>query len=114
MKYNHIDGIMLYQFNEIMNDLGYFHNEVFRMLDIDKIPLGSQWEVIKATLNGERFGYPGDPFDLKDRYFTYNGYELLSIPEHYIREYMNKFENIILEYANDNEIKLCGVEEEEE
>ena len=111
MKYNNIDGMMLYQFNDIMKDLGYFRNEVFRMLDIDKIPLGSQREVIQATLNGERFGYPRDSFNLTDRYFTFNGYELLSIPEYYIREYMNQFENIILEYANDNDIKLCGVKE---
>lgn len=115
MKYNNIDGIELGQFNEIMNELGYFDNEVFNMEDLDEILQFSQWEAIRAAFNGGRYGYVRDSFNPNDAYFTFDGYaNLVSINEYYLQEYFDQFEDEILEYVNENEIELYGVEVEED
>ena len=115
MKYNHIDGIMLYQFNEIMSDLGYVDKQVFYMEDLSEIFTGDVEEAIRAAFYGGRHEFPRDSFNPTDEYFTFNGYgNLKSIPEYYLQEYFDLFKTEILEYVNENEIELEGVEEEEE
>ena len=113
MTYNNINGIELDQFNEILNELGYYDNRVCYMDDFNTIyPDDNVFDAILDAFYGGRFNYSNDRFNPNDKFFTYDGYDnLVSIPTHYLREYMNQFENEIVKYANDNEIYLDGVDE---
>ena len=115
MKYTNIYGIHVWQFNDIMRELGHPDCVVMNMYEFEEVFKYSTYDAILSAFYGGRVGHPQDSFNPNDKYFTYDGYDnLLSIPIHYIQEYMNRFESEILEYANDNEIKLCGVEVAEE
>ena len=115
MKYNNINGIELGQFNEIMGELGYDGDEVYYREYFDHVFSLEGWEAIEAAFYGGRFGYPQDSFNPNDEYFSFNGYgNLMSIPEYCLQDYFNQYEFEILEYVNDNEVELYGVEEEEE
>ena len=115
MKYNNINGIELGQFNEIMSELGYYDDEVYYREYFDHVFSLKGWEAIEAAFYGGRFGYPQDSFNPNDKFFAFNGYGILiSIPEHYLQDYIDQFRDEILEYVNDNEVELYGVEEEEE
>ena len=115
MKYTTIDGIELGQFNEIMNDLGYYDEVVFHMGELDELFHRDASGAVRSAFYGERFGYIQDSFNPNDDFFTFNVYgNLVSILEFYLQEYFDQFENEILEYVNDNEIELYGVEEDDE
>lgn len=115
MKYNNISGIELGQFNEIMSELGYYDDEVYCMDELSELLGHDVEEAIRATFYGGRYGFSQDPFNPNDEYFSFNGYgNLESIPEYCLQDYFDQFENEILEYVNDNEVELYGVEEEEE
>ena len=115
MKYTNIDGIELGQFNEIMGELGYVGNEVFYMEDFDEVFSFGRWEAVRAAFYGVRFGYPQDSFNPNDEFFAFNGYDnLISIHKYSLQRYFDQFRDEILEYVNDNEVELYGVEEEEE
>ena len=115
MKYSNIDGIELGQFNEIINELGYVDDEVFYMDDLSEVFGNDVEEAIRAAFYGGRYEFSQDPFNPNDEYFSFNGYgNLMSIPEYCLQDYFNQYEFEILEYVNDNEVELYGVEEEEE
>lgn len=115
MKYNNIKGIELGQFNEIMVELGYYDDEVFYMEDLSEVFGHDVEEAIRAAFYGGRYGFSQDPFNPNDVYFSFNGYRnLRSIPEYYLQDYFNQYEGDILEYVNENDIELYGVEEDDE
>ena len=115
MKYNNINGIELGQFNDIIGELGYVDDEVFYMEDFNTVYFSDAYDAIRSAFHGGRFEYPHDSFNPNDEFFAFNGYgNLISIPEHYLQDYINQFRDEILEYVNDNEVELYGVEEEEE
>lgn len=112
MKHYNINGIELDHFNEIMDEIGYYDNRVYPMSEFDEVFVGSASYAILVAFHGSRFGFDRDSFNPYDEYFTYDGYDnLISIQSHYLQEYMNQFESEILEYVNDNEIRLDGVDE---
>ena len=112
MRHYNIDGIELDQFNEIMGELGYYDNRVYSMNDFDEMFVGSALEAILGAFHGRRFRFTRDSFNPYDEYFTYDGYDnLVSIHKHYLQEYFDTFDDVILEYVNDNEIRLDGVDE---
>ena len=114
MKYKDINGIGLDQFNEVMHELGWYDNRyrVYPMVDLDEVFAGSASYAILGAFHGRRVGHSRDSFNPYDEYFAYNAYDnLISIPSHYLQEYMSEFESEILEYVNANEIELHGVEE---
>ena len=115
MKYNNINGMELGQFNEIMKELGYCDNEVYYMEDLDEIFAGNVREAIREVFYGSQYGFTKDQFNLNDSYFVFDGYgNLESIPEYYLQDYFDLYKNEILEYINDNEFELYGVEEMDE
>lgn len=112
MAHTNINGINVDQFNEIMEELKYYDDVVYYMEGFNAIYSGSAYDAISAAFHGGRFGFAQDSFNPNDDYFLYDGYSnLVSIPEYYLQEYMNQFESEILEYVNDNEIRLDGVDE---
>lgn len=115
MKYSNVDGIGLGQFNEIMNELGYDGNGVYHMADFEEVFTLGPYRAIQAAFFGERFGYIRDSFNPYDEFFTFSGYDnLVSIQECYLQEYIDIFKDEILEYVNENDIYLVGVEEDDE
>ena len=116
MAYTNIDGIDLDQFNEIIREMEYYDGEVYRMDDLGELFTGDAEEAIRAAFNGGRYGNDTDQFNPNDDYFIVDGYNnLVSIPEYRLQDYMDhNFKGDILEYVNENEIELYGVEEEEE
>ena len=115
MKYSNIDGIELGQFNEIIDELGYWNDEVYPMGDFNVVLSGGAYEAVRGAFYGERFGYIQDSFNPNDEYFAFNAHgNLVSINEYYLQEYFDQYKDEIIEYANENEIELDGVEEEEE
>ena len=113
MKYYiDIDGIELDQFNELMGDLGYYDDRVYNMDDFDEMVDVDGFDAILKAFNGSRFGYVNDSFNPNDGYFTFDGYDnLVSINRYYLQEYFDMFKYEILEYVNNNEIYLDGVDE---
>ena len=113
MKYYiDIDGIEMEQFNEIMDDLNYYDEQVYTMYDLDEMFLKSPYDAIRCAFYGERFNFTNDNFNPNDDYFTFNGYgNLVSIDRYYLQEYFDEYKDIILEYVNNNEIYLDGVDE---
>ena len=115
VKYSNIDGIEVSQFNEIIDDLGYDGNEVYYMSEFDEISQLNGYEAIRSAFYGKRFLHNRDSFNPNDEFFCFNGYaNLVSIPEYYIQDYFDQFRDEILEYVNENEIELYGVEEDDE
>jgi hypothetical protein len=114
MEYKDIIGIEVDQFNEIMEGLKYYDDVVYYMDDFNAIYSSSAYDAILAAFHGGRFGFSQDSFNPNDEYFIYDGYEnLVSIPSTYLQVYMNQFRGVVLEYVNDNEIYLDGVDEYE-
>lgn len=114
MKYNNINGIELGQFNEIMGELGYYDDEVFYTDDLNEVFGQDAEKAIRAAFYGGRYGFSQDPFNPNDEYFSFDGYgNLESIPDYCLQDYFNQYEIEILEYVNDNEVELYGVEGEE-
>ena len=115
MAYTNIDGITVEQFNEIITDI-YYQAEIYHMDDLGELFTGDAADAIRAAFNGGRYGFSQDQFNPNDEYFIFNGYEnIVSIPEYRLQDYIDhNFKDEILEYANENEIELYGVEEEEE
>ena len=112
MKYKDIDGITIDQFNEIMGDLKYYDDRVYNMDDFDEIVSESAYDAVLKAFHGIRFGCVNDSFNPNDKFFTFGGYgNLVSIPRHYLQEYMELFRHEILGYVNTNEIRLDGVDE---
>jgi len=115
MAYTNIDGIELGQFNEIMGELGYYGNEVFYMGELSEVFGHDVEEAIRAAFYGGRYKFSQDLFNPNDEYFSFDGYgNLESIPEHYLQDYFDQFRDEILEYVNENEVELYGVEEEDD
>lgn len=87
MKY--LRWLEVEEFNEIMNELGYYDNMVFDMDDID--------EHFQSPYNALQSAYFGD-FNPNHGYFTYNGYgNLESIHERDLDYYMEDYEGVIIE-----------------
>lgn len=115
MKYNNIKGIELWQFNEIIRELECYDDEVYSMDDFDDVFSLEGLEAIQAAFYGGRFGYLQGQFNPNDEYFLINGYgNVVSLPHCYAQKYFDQFENEILEYVNENEIELYGVEEDDD
>jgi hypothetical protein len=111
MEYNNIDGIEWGQFNDLMDDLGYYDNGIFSMDEFNDIFTDEPWQAVRSAFYGERFNFENDNFNPNDKYFTFNGYgNLVSIPDYYLQEYCNQFTSELLDYVNDNYIYLDGVE----
>ena len=115
MAYTNIDGITVEQFNDIITGI-YYRAEIYHMSDLGELFQGDAEDAIRAAFNGGRYGHDTDQFNPNDEYFIFNGYEnIVSIPEYRLQDYIDhNFKDEILEYANENEIELYGVEEEEE
>ena len=116
MAYTNIDGITVEQFNEIIRELEYYDDEVYNMNDLGELFPGDAEDAIRAAFNGGRYGYNTDQFNPNDEYFIFDGYgNIVSLPDYYFLDYANyQFKDDILDYVNENEIELYGVEEEEE
>ena len=116
MAYTNIDGITVDQFNEIIRELEYYDDEVYYMDDLGEFFNGDVEGAIRSAYFGGRYGYIGDQFNPNDEYFIVNGYaNIVSIPEYCLQDYMDhNFKDDILDYVNENEIELEGVEEEED
>ena len=116
MAYTNIDGITVEQFNEIIRELEYYDDEVYNMDELGEFFGGDVVDAIRSAFFGGRYGCSGDQFYPNDDYFIINGYgNLVSIPEYYLQDYMDhNFKDDILDYVNENEIELEGVEEEED
>ena len=116
MGYSNINGIELGQFNEIMDELRYYGNEVFYMDELSGAFGHDVKEAIMAAFYGGRYGFSQDPFSPNDEYFSFDGYgNLESIPnKHYLQDYFDQFRDEILEYVNENGIELYGIEEEDD
>ena len=115
MKYSNIDGIEIWQFNEIIEELGYYGNEIYTMGDLSELFTCDAEEAILMAFHGRRFGYPRDSFNPYDAFFTHDGCgNLVSIPENRLQDYIDQFRDDILEYVHNNEIELCEVEEDDE
>ena len=111
MAYNNIDYIEWGQFNDLMDDLGYYDNWIYSMDEFDDLISESAYDAIRMAFYGERFNFKHDSFNPNDEYFTFNGYgNLVSIPDYYLQEYCDQFKDELLEYVNDNDIYLDGVE----
>ena len=81
------------EFNEIMNELGYYDNMVFDMGEID--------EHFESPYNALQSAYFGS-FNPNHHYFTYNGYgNLESIHERDLDYYMEDYESDIIEMLAD-------------
>jgi hypothetical protein len=112
MKYTNIIGIEFGQFNDIINELDCYGNEIYSMGDFDEILSGGAYEAVRGAFYGGRFNFPNDQFNPNDEFFTFNEYyNLVSIPRYHLQEYLDQFKNDILEYVNANNIELYGVEE---
>ena len=114
MAYTNIDGITVDQFNEIITDIGYYDDEVYNMADFNSLYGSDPYEAIMAAYNGGRYGYNTDQFNPYDEYFIFDGYgNVVSLPDYYFLDYANhQFKDDILDYVNENEIELEGVEED--
>lgn len=87
MKY--LRWLEVEEFNEIMNELGYYDNMVFDMGEID--------EHFESPYNALQSAYFGS-FNPNHHYFTYNGYgNLESIHERDLDDYMEDYESDIIE-----------------
>ena len=87
MKY--LIGLEVDEFNEIMNELGYYDNMIFDMGEID--------EHFVSPYDALQFAYFGS-FNPNDDYFTYNGYgNLETIHELDLPYYMEDYEGDIIE-----------------
>ena len=77
------------EFNEIMNELGYYDNMVFDMGEIDE-HFESPYDALQSAYFGS--------FNPNDDYFTYNGYgNLETIHELDLYYYMEDYESDIIE-----------------
>ena len=116
MAYTNIDGITVEQFNEIIGEMEYYDDEVYNMDDFNMVYGSDPYEAIRAAYNGGRYGFSQDQFNPYDDYFTFDGYgNVVSIPDYRLQDYMDhNFKDDILDYVNENEIELEGVEEEED
>jgi hypothetical protein len=113
MAYTNIDGITVEQFNEIIREMDYYGAEIYHMDDLGEL-FADAWDAIRAAYYGGRYGFSQDQFNPNDYYFIFDGYaNLVSIPAYYVQDYINsQFKDDILDYVNENEIELEGVEEE--
>ena len=115
MKHTNIDGIELWQFNDIMGELGYYDQQIHPMDGIDEFFIESAYDALLSAFFGGRFGCPGESFNPNDDFFTFNGRgNLISIYKYSLQDYLDEFSDDILDYVNTNEIELWGLEEEEE
>ena len=114
MAYTNIDGITVEQFNEIIREMDYYGAEIYHMDDLGEL-FADAWDAIRAAYYGGRYGFSQDQFNPNDYYFIFDGYaNLVSIPAYYVQDYINsQFKDDILDYVNENEIELEGVEEEQ-
>ena len=91
MKY--LRWLEVEEFNEIMNELGYYDNMVFDMGEID--------EHFESPYNALQSAYFGS-FNPNHDYFTYDGYgNLESIHERDLDDYMEDYESDIIELLAD-------------
>ena len=87
MKY--LIGFEVDEFNEIMNELGYYDNMIFDMGEIDE-HFESPYDALQSAYFGS--------FNTNDDYFTYNGYgNLETIHELDLYYYMEDYEDDIIE-----------------
>ena len=87
MKY--LIGLEVDEFNEIMNELGYYDNMIFDMGEIDE-HFVSPFDALQSAYFGS--------FNPNDDYFTYNGYgNLETIHELDLPYYMEDYEGDIIE-----------------
>jgi hypothetical protein len=87
MKY--LIGLEVDEFNEIMNELGYYDNMIFDMGEIDE-HFVSPYDALQSAYFGS--------FNPNDDYFTYNGYgNLETIHELDLPYYMEDYEGDIIE-----------------